>query len=270
MVTSITIDDVRGLLDRHYPPGTAESWDRVGLVAGAAGDRVAGILLTVDVTDAVIDTAVHSGANLIIAHHPLLLRGINDVDPAGPKGRMITTLIRNRIGLITAHTNADIPAGGVADSLAAALGLVDPRPLRSVGGSDGGMGRIGTIEPTTLAAFADRVAAVLPTTAAGIRVSGAADRPVRVVAVQGGAGDDLLDVARLAGADVYLTSDLRHHPASEAIAWDGAPALIDVPHSAAERTWLPRLRAELAAELGDLPIAVAPHNTDPWTFVVGQ
>lgn len=264
----ITIDAVRRLLDRNYPPGTAQSWDRVGLVTGDLADPVTGILLTVDVTDEVIESAVQSGANLIIAHHPLLLRGINSVDPGHPKGRMITTLIRQRIGLITAHTNADIPSGGVADSLAAALGLVDAGPLQADPGSSSGMGRIGTVEPTTLAAFAELVAETLPSTAVGVRVAGDPDRPVHVVALQGGAGDDLLDVARSAGADVYLTSDLRHHPASEAIAWDDAPALIDVPHSAAEWTWLPGLRDELADTFGDLPIAVSELNTDPWTFVV--
>lgn len=267
---TVTVADVRQVLDRHYPPGSAESWDRVGPVAGDPADPVHGILLTVDVTDAVIDQAGELGADLIVAHHPLLLRGINTVDPSQPKGRMINALIRSRIGLITAHTNADIPSGGVADSLAVALGLTDTRPLQA-GTADptAGMGRIGVVEPTTLSGFAEQVAAALPSTAGGVRVAGDAARPVRTVALQGGAGDDLLDVARLTGADVYLTSDLRHHPASEAVAWDEAPALIDVSHWAAEWTWLPRLRDVLAADLDALPITVSELITDPWDFVVG-
>lgn len=265
------ISEVHQLLDQRFPIGTAESWDRVGPVAGEPSDRVTGILLTVDVTDAVIDQAVELGANLIIAHHPLLLRGINSVDPRQPKGRMISTLIRQRIGLITAHTNADIPAGGVADSLATAVGLTESLPLRSDPTDPSiGLGRVGTIPPTTLRGFADRVAAALPATTTGVRVSGDPVRSVRTVALQGGAGDDLLDAARLAGADVYLTSDLRHHPASEAIAWDDAPALIDVAHWAAEWTWLPRLRNELRSRLDGLAITVSELNTDPWDWSVGR
>lgn len=373
----ITIGELQARLGSHYPTGSAESWDRVGLVAGDVGDPVRGVLLTVDVTDAVIDQAVDLGANLIIAHHPLLLRGVHAVDPRHPKGRMITRLIRSGIALITAHTNADIPVGGVSDALATALGLIDTRPLRRVPvhpvdqlvtyvphdhtdavidalsaagagalgayeraaftvtgtgtftpgpgarpaigqigqreqvtedlvemimdrrvrddvvsalleshpyevpayrlvevavpadiGPTAGMGRVGRIEQTTLAGFADRVAATLPSTGAGIRVSGDPQRMITTVAVQAGAGDDLLDVARAIGADVYLTSDLRHHPASEAIAWDDAPALIDVPHWAAEWTWLPRLRDELRDQLGDVAVTVSEINTDPWTFHV--
>jgi putative NIF3 family GTP cyclohydrolase 1 type 2 len=93
---------------------------------------------------------------------------------------------------------------------------------------------------------------------------------VETVALCGGAGDFLLDRARSAGADVYLTSDLRHHPASELrehAGLGGAPALVDVAHWAAEWTWLPVLRDRLVAELGDtVDVHVSTTNTDPWTF----
>ncbi|QDP95876.1 Nif3-like dinuclear metal center hexameric protein [Microlunatus elymi] len=275
----IRIAELQDRLHRHYPPGSAQGWDRVGLVTGDVDDQLRGVLLTVDVTDAVIEQAIRLGANLIIAHHPLLLRGVNAVDPAHPKGRMITSLIRHRIALITAHTNADIPAGGVAESLAAALGLADTRPLQVIEVTEStdaaavaGMGRIGRIEPITLAAFAERVAAVLPATAGGVRVAGDPDRTISTVALQGGAGDDLLDLARQSGADVYLTSDLRHHPASEAVAWKDSPALIDVSHWAAEWIWLPPLQTELQTQLADpaIKITVSELRTDPWDFVVAR
>jgi dinuclear metal center YbgI/SA1388 family protein len=129
-----------------------------------------------------------------------------------------------------------------------------------------GTGRIGTVEPTTLRAFAEHVASVLPATAHGVRVSGDPDRPVRRVALCGGAGDFLLD--RLAGsdADVYLTSDLRHHRAAEFREHDG-PALVDVAHWAAEWTWLPVVQARLDAALGDrVETRVSTRCTDPWDF----
>lgn len=271
MAAGTTIGAVQTIMNDFYPPETAESWDRVGLVCGDRTAPVSRVLLTVDVTDEVIDQAIGIGANLIISHHPLLLRGINDVDPLRPKGRMITTMITERIGLITAHTNADIPPGGVADSLASALGLSETRPLAATPDRpDTGMGRVGTIAPVDLAGFAERVAAALPGTPSGVRVAGDPGRMISTVALQGGAGDDLLDAARHAAADVYLTSDLRHHPAAEAIAHPDAPALIDVPHWAAEWTWLPNLQQQLTTRAPDLKVTISEHRTDPWTFVTGR
>jgi len=134
------------------------------------------------------------------------------------------------------------------------------------GTSARGTGRIGTVPETTLEEFASTVAATLPATAHGVRVAGAPSRAVRRVAVCGGAGDFLLD--RLAGADVdvYLTSDLRHHPAAE-FAERGGPALVDVAHWAAEWTWLPVVQARLTEALGaTVESRVSTLATDPWTF----
>jgi dinuclear metal center YbgI/SA1388 family protein len=132
-----------------------------------------------------------------------------------------------------------------------------------------GSGRIGRLaEPLPLRGLAERVAAVLPATAHGVRVAGDPARPIETLALCGGAGDFLLDRARAAGADAYLTSDLRHHPASELREHDG-PALLDVAHWAAEWTWLPVLRARLADALGDtVEVRLSTANTDPWTFRV--
>jgi dinuclear metal center YbgI/SA1388 family protein len=237
------------------------------LAVGSRSAPVSRILYTVDVTQDVVTEALGRGADLIVAHHPLLLRPVHAIDLDTPKGRVVAELLRHDLTLYTAHTNADVPAGGVADSLAAALGLVETRPL--LPGRSGGLGRVGTVPGgLTLSSFARRVAEVLPSTGGGIRVSGHWERPVSTVALQAGAGDDLLDVARAAAADVYLTSDLRHHPASEARSFDAGPALIDVAHWAAESLWLPvarRLVAERLLERGwDIPADVSTICTDPW------
>jgi len=129
-----------------------------------------------------------------------------------------------------------------------------------------GAGRIGNVEETTLRGFAETVAAALPTTAHGVRVAGDPERVVRRVAVCGGAGDFLLDRVLRSDADVYLTSDLRHHPAAEFLEKDG-PALVDVAHWAAEWTWLPVVRARVAEALDDtVETLVSTRCTDPWTF----
>jgi dinuclear metal center YbgI/SA1388 family protein len=129
-----------------------------------------------------------------------------------------------------------------------------------------GTGRIGDVVPQTLRDFAASVAAALPTTAHGVRVAGDPERVVRRVALCGGAGDFLLDTVRRTDADVYVTSDLRHHPASE-FRDHGGPALVDVAHWAAEWTWLPVVEARLRAALGDtVGTRVSTLCTDPWTF----
>ena len=139
------------------------------------------------------------------------------------------------------------------------LELADPR----IGTT--GTGRIGDVEPTTLRAFAEQVAAALPATAHGVRVAGDLDRPVRRVALCGGAGDFLLDTVRGTDADVYVTSDLRHHPATEFLEHEG-PALVDVAHWAAEWTWLPVLARRLEGALGDtVEVRVSTRSTDAWT-----
>jgi dinuclear metal center YbgI/SA1388 family protein len=146
--------------------------------------------------------------------------------------------------------------------------------LASLDEDDRGSGRIGRLfSPMTLRDFAAHVGSVLAETAHGVRVAGDPDQLVEKVGLCGGAGDFLLDRARAEGVDVYLTSDLRHHPASE-LREHGAPALVDVAHWAAESTWLPVLRDRLVARLNDrgtgdtVEVRVSATNTDPWTFRV--
>lgn len=132
-----------------------------------------------------------------------------------------------------------------------------------------GTGRVGTVAETTLAGFADAVSAALPATAHGVRVAGDPHRVVRRVAVCGGAGDFLLDDLATSDADVYLTSDLRHHRASEFCeqsAMSGGPALVDVAHWAAEWTWLPVVERRLVEALDTVETRVSTLCTDPWRF----
>ncbi len=378
-----TLAEVVAVLDRAYDPRRAEGWDAVGTTTGDLSSSVGKVLLAVDAVRATVDEAVAWGADLLLTHHPLLLRGVHSVAATTPKGRLVHDLLRHGVALHTCHTNADVPSGGVSESLALALGLTDLRPLdpapaapmdkvtvfvpdaalgdvaaalvgagagaigdyaecrwvssgtgsfrpltganpttgrigelehvpeqrlemvlhrhlrpgvvaallsahpyetpafdvvelADVPSTDTGSGRIGTIAPTPVAAFARHVAQVLPANASVVRVAGDPDRMVRSVAVCGGSGDFLLDTARAAGVDVYLTSDLRHHPVSELRehAYDDptTPVLVDVPHWAAEWTWLPvaarRLAADLSALGATVETRVSEVVTDPWTMHV--
>ncbi|SNR92465.1 dinuclear metal center protein, YbgI/SA1388 family [Actinomadura mexicana] len=258
-------------LEELYPPAWAESWDAVGLVCGDPGQEVGRVLFAVDPVAAVIDEALEWEADLVVTHHPLLLRGVHSVAATTPKGRLVHRMITNGIALHTAHTNADRAAPGVSDALARAVGLTGGlRPM--VPADDDprrGLGRIGELdEPIALRKFTRRAAAGLPSTAWGLRAAGDPDRPVRTVAVCGGAGDSLLGTAQAAGVDVYLTADLRHHPASE-FAEQGGPALVDAAHWATEWPWLADAERRLAGsspEAGKLETRVSTLVTDAWTL----
>ena len=182
------------LLHDWYPPDTADSFDAVGLVAGDPEAEVAKVMFAVDPTIEVAREAAEWGADLLVVHHPLFLTPVSSVAATTPKGRTLQALTAGGCALLTAHTNADQAEGGVSESLALALGLRDLTPIRPVSGAPTtGTGRVGTVDETTLDAFAAHVAEVLPRTAHGVRVAGDPDRPVRRVAVCGGAGDFLLD-----------------------------------------------------------------------------
>ncbi len=112
-----------------YPPRTAASWDAVGLVCGDPDEEVARILFAVDPTAAVVDEALEWGAQLVVTHHPLLLRGVHGVAATSAKGRLVHRLIRGGCALLVAHTNADVASPGVSDALARTLGLRDLTPL---------------------------------------------------------------------------------------------------------------------------------------------
>ncbi|KRE44155.1 Nif3-like dinuclear metal center hexameric protein [Knoellia sp. Soil729] len=266
---SLVLRDVVAVLERLYPPQTAQSWDRVGLVTGDLDQPVERILLALDPTLEVIEEARASQADLLLTHHPLLMRGIHSVATTTAKGASVTGLVVADIALYVAHTNADVASAGVCEALAAAAGLSETEPLVNV--EDQPLGRVGRLaSPTTLAAFASSLHAALPAAAAGLRVAGPADAVVETVAVLGGAGDDQFDAVRACGADVYVTADLRHHPALEAReeARGGPPYLVDAGHWSSESVWLPTLRDALVAALR-VEVDISTVRTDPWTFTVG-
>ena len=260
------VDEAMAVLDDLYDPGRAHDWDAVGLVLGDPDQPVSKVLLAVDPVRAVADEAVAWDADLVLVHHPLWLRGVTSFAATTPKGQVAHALSRANVALMTCHTNADSPALGVSEAMALALGLTDLRPLE-VDPDDpaSGSGRIGTLTtPTTVGAFAQTVTDALPSHRSATRVAGDLDRPVTTVALCGGSGDFLLETATAAGADVYVTSDLRHHPVSEHLESGGCP-VIDVPHWAAEWTWLPVAAAALGDRLDGIETRVSTLVTDPWS-----
>lgn len=280
-----TLGDVVDAFHELYPAHLAESWDASGLVAGRRSTPVERVNFAVDATVATAEEAVADSAGLLITHHPLLLRGANFLPDTDYKGAVLHTLIENRCGLLGAHTNADAAVDGVNEALAAALDLRDVEVLAEAKEQelDGavrqvGLGRVGRLaQPLTLKELAEKLAEILPATAGGLRIAGDPRLSVERVALCGGAGDSLFDAVRAAGADVYITADLRHHPASELreralIEGSGKPALIDCSHAASEWVWLAgaaqKLKDLLAQRGFAIDYKVSELNTDPWDFRV--
>ena len=265
--------EVIAALDGRYTPALAEPWDAVGLVCGDPDEPVRRVMFAVDPVAEVVDEVFATGADLLVTHHPLLLTPVHGVPADDPKGRLVHRLIRAGAALFVAHTNADKAAGhGVNDALADVLGLTGTVPLTPVDDDPrAGLGRVGNLPaPMTLAEFADLVAAALPATVGGVRAAGDPGRTVGRVAVCGGSGGSLVDVAVAAGADVFLTSDLKHHPVSE---WQQSSSLAvgDVAHFATEWPWLPVAADLLVRDLdGRVEVSVSRRRTDPWTCHAGQ
>ena len=267
-----------------YPPQLAAGWDASGLVCGRTAAPVRHVHFAVDALAATADEAVEHGAGLLITHHPLLLRGAQFIPDTDYKGHVLYTLIEGQCGLLGAHTNADAAIAGVNEALCDALNLTDRTALaepqtQELGGEEHpvGTGRVGTLpEPLTLRALSERLADALPATAGGLRIAGRPEQRISRVALCGGAGDSLFEAVRSVGADVYITADLRHHPASEfreqELVRGTECALIDCSHAASESLWLQRagerLQALLAERGHSITFTVSSLNTDPWDFTV--
>lgn len=183
------------------------AWDNVGLLVGDGGAEVHKVLVALDVTEAVAAEAVAMGADLIVAHHPLMncaWHKVQHVTTGDAQGRTITTLLKNGVSAICMHTNLDAAEGGVNDCLAQKLGLSGTIPL-----NEQKIGRIGTLScEIPLEQFLHDVVKSLGCRGLRYRDGG---RPVHRVAVGGGACGEYIPQALAQGCDTFVTSDLRYN-----------------------------------------------------------
>lgn len=285
-----TLSQCVEVLETLYPLRYAEQWDAPGLIVGDPQAQVSRIAFAADPTAAIIGQALDWGADLIVSHHPLLFRSVHEVNGFGAHGDVVRRLYERHCGLWVGHTNADAAHRGVGQAAADGFGLIDQRPLVPIDDSAAdhpvGLGRVGRLaEPMSLKEFAQVVWRALPMhPAGGIRVAGDPDMPVRTVAVLPGSGDSLFAEATASGADVYVTSDLRHHPATDHMEQarrdaqlaeldHPRPALIDTPHSAIESMWFRYAPGDIADAIETRHGArVETHwftdVTDPWDFAL--
>ena len=261
---TVKVKHVVEMMNRFFPPEIAEDWDQVGLIVGNPENPVELIGFAVDPCAETIGEAISRGAQMLITHHPLYLRGTSSVAETNGKGKWVTRLIKHDCALFAAHTNADAAVGGSADALADLLQLTQCRPLAP--NSDHpeiGIGKVGELPLTmTVRELAYRLKALIPQTPAGIALGGDPERIVKRVALSPGAGDSFLTAANSVGADVYITADLRHHPATDHL-WNGGCALINLTHFASEWPVLPNLRRQVTTKLA-VDTYISTIVTDPW------
>ncbi len=206
------IKEVLSALERFAPLPLQESWDNAGLQVGLTETEVSGALLCLDVTEKIVDEAIQKDCNLIVSHHPLLFRGLKTISDLTDVQRTVMKAICNGICVISMHTNMDNALGGVNFKMAEKLGLRNVQFLaqKTVDGLEAGSGVIGELAEAQ--ASDDFVMAVKK--AFGVECAMCNEllrRPVRKVALCGGAGDFLLDEALKAGADAFITGEMHYH-----------------------------------------------------------
>ena len=206
----MTVRELYRFLDEKMPRSLSCEWDNDGLMVCADGDReVRRVLIALDVTAATVSRAIEGGYDVIVSHHPMIFKGLRAINEENYIADKAMTLIRAGVAVMSFHTRLDAVAGGVNDTLAALLGLCDVEPF-----GEEQIGRIGTLAgEMPLADFVKRVKNLLNAPAVMYADGG---RPVRRVAVLGGAGGDDVGEARRAGADTYVSGTLGYHDLTDA------------------------------------------------------
>ncbi|MBQ3080366.1 MAG: Nif3-like dinuclear metal center hexameric protein [Clostridia bacterium] len=221
------VKDVFHWVNDIAPFETAEKWDNSGLLMGKKDNEVTNIICALDVNERVIEEAEKLNANTIVSHHPIMFSGRKNLREDDAEGRLLCRLVRGGYNVISAHTNYDKALGGVNDCLAQALGIDNPEKIE---GDEEEIVRIGNIAPVTLDEFSKNVEKALGDV---VRVYGDRNKMIRRVAVCGGSGGEYAYMALRAGADAYVTGEMRYHDSID-LSWEGLSTL-HAGHDATER-----------------------------------
>lgn len=259
------LKDVLELLEELAPSRLAEPWDNPGLQVGSYSQEIRKVFLALDPTLRSLRAANRGDAQLLLTHHPLILKPLSRLDINGYPGEVILEALKGGISLVSAHTNLDRAKGGINDILAGLLDLQDVGVLKGMDGEDGvGLGRIGVLpEQVELSVVAEMIKGILGSR--NVNICGKADDRIRRVAVVGGSGGSLVPLASTMGADLLLTGDVSYHHALEAESL--GIALIDAGHFATEkiafRIFGKNLGERFEAEGWEVDLEVDEDETDP-------
>ncbi len=241
-----SVHDIEQALYELAPRELAAEWDNVGLLAGRRDRAVHKVLVSLDVTAAVVEEARQWGAELIAAHHPVIFHPVKRVTDQDPAGEILLRLAEHGIAAVCMHTNLDAAQGGVNDALAAALQLEEVAPLE--GG--GGIARTGRLpRPVSVPDFLCAVQEALG--AGGLRCTDGA-KPISRVAVGGGACGEFLWAAAAAGCDAFVTADVKYNQFLDAAAL--GLTLVDAGHFPTEDVVCPVLARHLSERFPELTV----------------
>ena len=213
------------------PRSAQEEWDNSGMQVGDTGRDIQSVLLTTDITEAVVTEAIERGCQLIISHHPLLFHGLKQVCGQTPQARVVEMAIKHNIAIYSAHTSLDSVIGGINTRLADKLGITDYKILiPSNPEGTRGLGVLGKLG--NLMAYSDFIARVHDTLdCTYVRYTRPRTEKIQTIALCGGSGAEFIESAIEQGADVYLTADCKYHEFQDA---EGRIGLIDIDHWCSE------------------------------------
>lgn len=207
----MTVQTILDYLWTLAPIEYKEDFDNVGFLVGRGNAEVTRLLVSLDATEAVAAEAEALGCQLVLSHHPIIFHAPKHVTDADPHTRTLLSYLERGLAVISMHTNLDCAPGGVNDVLARWIGLHNVEVLED--GETAGLIRVGETEETSLHAFAASVKERL--SCPGLRYA-EGRRPVRRVAVGGGACGDFIDRVAAAGCDTFVTADLKYHQFQDA------------------------------------------------------
>ena len=256
----VTTGDILKYMESLAPTYMKMDWDNVGLLCGSEDTPVTKVLVALDPFLHVCQEAIHWGAELVVTHHPLIFQPLTAVTDSNEVGRCVQLLCQQGISAINAHTNLDCAPGGVNDILANALGLENIQIIDPIGidanGAPYGLLRRGEIAEQPLEDFLSEVQVALG--CSGLRYTGS--RPVRRVAVGGGACAGDLMAAVKAGCDTFVTADIKYNNFRDA-QYLGIN-LIDAGHFPTENPAVVALAEKIAAAFPDITVKISESHGD--------
>jgi len=242
--------DVMEIMERIAPKQLAEDWDNPGLLVGSPDDEIRRILVCLDVREETVERAKAEDFQMIVAHHPVIFKGLKKLRTDLPDGRLLGALIRSGIAVFAAHTNLDCAEGGVNDELAKRIGL-DPKTIVPLGNADSlseSLGRVGKLPaPIDVKAFTEQVKKGLGVN--NVRFVSGGEHPVKKIGLCSGSGAEFIERAAFMGCDAFVTGDVRYHDAQRAAAL--GIHVIDAGHFATEHPVVEILATRLSEELVD-------------------
>ena len=261
-----TIRDITDHLESIAPLHLQESYDNAGLIVGHPGQEVTGVLCCLDSTEAVVAEAMQLGCNLIVAHHPIVFRGLKRLNGFNYVERTVIKAIRNNIAIYAIHTNLDnVLTDGVNGRIAAKLALRDTEVLapKTPGDLLVGSGVIGRLaKPMSAFDFLHLLKANMQ--AGCIKHTALPEKPVQKIAVCGGSGGFLLNNAIHAGADVFVTADYKYHEFFDA---DGNIVIADIGHYESEQFTIELLCEIISKKFHNFAAHCTKVNTNPVNYL---